>query len=183
MEYRKVGIGEVEPDFPIKVVGPEKKEQAPAPVAQNPGVINTPESKGGWNARGMSYSTWNKLMADPNAKEFVTFHTEMSNGGFSFFWNQHVAENGAKYNIAKSQDFVLKFAPGHYKMFEKVTNEALAMAKSGDYSREDDTRFSREYKAFSGAMEMEIQGKWEKEKKVKRPRAKDVKELKEVKET
>ena len=164
------------PEFPVKLkFGPDgkqvdttKEQQAPA----QPEVQNAPGQKG-WGNMGMSYAMWGKLMSDPNAKEFVTFHTEMSNGSFSFFYNQHAPENGAAYNVRKAQDFVLKFAPGHYRLFESLTNKALGKAKSGEYTRQDDADFTKQYKSFSGAMEIEISGKWAKEKKVK---PKDIKE-------
>lgn len=172
MSYRRLKEKmAVLPTFPIKLkVGPDGK-QAPATPAKP--VAPDEQGKKGWGNMGMSYAMWNKLMSDPNAKEFVTFHTEVTNGGFSFFYNQHAPENGAAYNVRKAQDFVLKFAPGHYRLFESLTNQALSKAKSGEYTRQDDVDFTKQYKSFSGAMEIELEGKWSKEKKIK---TKDVKE-------
>ena len=149
-EYRKLGL------VPEKdTVKKPSQESRPSPESN------------GFRIGGMDEATWKSISTDPAAKEFVAFHSEMLTGGFQYFWNRHTEENGGKYNVLKAQDFVLKYAPGHWKLFVALTNEALQKAKSGQYTKQDDKNFSERYKQFSTAMEQEIEGKWDRAKGVK----------------
>ena len=119
-----------------------------------------PAPQKGFHVGGMSEESWKSLQNTPIAKEFVTFHSQMTTGGFAYFYDRNVKDNGATFHVRKSQDFVLKYAPGHYKLFMGLTDEALDKAKSGGYTELDDEQFDKRYRQFSAAMEKEIEGKW-----------------------
>lgn len=75
-------------------------------------------------SNGFSDDAWDKLIKEPQAKEFVRVHSQILNGGFSqLFGNERNDKGRVKYLVEEARYFVRQFAPQHSVDFNEIMDE------------------------------------------------------------